>query len=62
MIQAIIALVVTAVVAYSLWEIVSGLLEIATGIFLCVTGAALYILACLVEFAVRVIRLFRRRA
>lgn len=57
---ALVALVVLAIVIYSVWEIASGLLELIVGLFLCVSGAALYILSYLVEYPVRAIRFLWR--
>lgn len=49
MIQAIVALLLTAYFIHGLWQIIVGLCEITVGICMIVTGAILFCASCLVE-------------
>jgi len=60
MIQAIVALAVTVVVAFSLWQIVSGVFDVIAGLFMIVSGALLYCLSFPVELITRSVRLIGR--
>lgn len=50
-----------AIVAYSVWEIASGLLELIIGLAMMIIGAFLFCLSFPVEIALRAFRVTRRK-
>jgi len=60
MIQAIVGLVIMVVVAFSIWEVLSGVVDIIVGLFMVISGAILYCLSFPIEYLGRATRIFRR--
>lgn len=58
---ALFALVVLAIIAYSVWEIASGLFELIIGLAMMIIGAFLFCLSFPVEIALRAFRVTRRK-